>query len=198
MRDLSLHLLDILENAVRAGAGRVDITLHATAGQLMLRIADNGPGFPPSVRGDPTDPFRTTRRERRIGLGLSLLRQSAEAAGGTLQIDAPPGGGVTLTCRYDPRHIDARPPGDMTGALMTALLAWPETHIVLWGGTGTEPLLDSALLRETLDGIPLEHPRIQQALRETLDKRFRDLLGSVSSWSSKRSVPKQGARHERS
>ncbi len=176
MRDLSLHILDILENSARAGATRVEVTLRRDGGRLCLRIADNGPGFPPAVRPDPADPFRTTRTERKVGLGLALLRQSAEEAGGEFAVEEPPGGGVSVYCAYDPDHIDARPPGDLAGAVLAALLAWPTLQIVLRIGESPEPAFDSAAVRALLEDVPIESPRVLNFLRETLDSAFASLL----------------------
>lgn len=183
MKDLSLHLLDIIENSARAGATRVDVTLSLVPDEVRLRIADNGPGLPGAIEDDPTDPFRTTRRERRVGLGLSLLRQTAEEAGGTLTVDNAPGRGLAVTCRYDPRHIDAKPPGDLTGAVMSAVLAWPRLRLVLWAGPGDEPALDSELLRGALEEVPLSAPPVQKRLADYLDNVFADLLKSCPHWS---------------
>ncbi len=176
MRDLSLHILDILENSAKAGATRVDVTLRRDGGRLSLRIADNGPGLPPSVRPDPSDPFRTTRTERKVGLGLALLRQSAEEAAGVFAVEEPPGGGVSVSCAYDLDHIDAKPPGDLSGAVLAALLAWPALRIVLHVGEADEPALDSAAVRTLLGDVPVESPRVLNFLRETLDSAFATLI----------------------
>ncbi len=178
MRDLSLHILDIVENSAKAGATRVDLTLRRNGRRIELRVADNGPGLPPSVRPDPSDPFRTTRTERKVGLGLALLRQTAEEAAGEFAVEEPPSGGVTVSCAYDLEHIDAKPPGDLTGAVLVALLAWPNLRLVLFVGEAGEPVLDSALLRDLLEGVGLDSPRVQNYLREQLDNAFQDLLGS--------------------
>jgi hypothetical protein len=168
VKDLSLHLLDILENSARAGATRVDLHLTREGSWLTVVIADNGPGFPETVRGDPGDPYRTTRTERAVGLGLALFREAAEQSGGTLRIEEPPQGGVRLELRIDMGHIDARPFGDWAEALTTALLSWPGLDWVLRVGAGDEPVLDTARVKEEIGDIPVGHPRVLAHLRQMI------------------------------
>jgi hypothetical protein len=166
MKDLSLHLLDILENPVRAGATAVVVAFDWEEGLLVLTIDDNGPGFPPEVSDDPTDPFRTTRTERPVGLGLPLLRDAAEQTGGSLLLARAPSGGVRVQARFDMRHIDAKPLGDLAGALVTALLSWPGVDLVV--RVQGEEVLDTVAVRCELDGVPLHEPAVRQFLERIL------------------------------
>ena len=83
MKELSLHILDIAQNSISAGCTRLELSLTEGAGQLVLVIGDNGRGMSPEFLASVTDPFTTTRTTRKVGLGLPLLRLTAEQTGGS-------------------------------------------------------------------------------------------------------------------
>ena len=168
MKDLSLHLLDILENSAMAGARRVTVTLSRSGTWLHLDVTDNGPGLAPEVRADPTDPFCTTRRERKVGLGLGLLRRAAEQTGGSVTVAEAPGGGVSVTATFDLGHIDAKPLGDLEGALLTAIAAWPDLALCVRTGDDDLPVLDTAAVQQELPAGALAHPEVREFLRREL------------------------------
>ena len=124
LEELSLHILDIAENSIRAGAANVEISLHEdrTGDRLRTVVADDGRGIPPDLLARIFDPFVTTRTERRVGLGLALLRQAAEQTGGTVHIDSTPGSGTRVEADFALSHPDRQPVGDL-GATIAALLA---------------------------------------------------------------------------
>ena len=167
MKDLSLHLMDVLENAAKAGATRVHVWLWWDGDVFCFEVADNGPGLPLTVAADPTDPYRTTRTERPVGLGLALLRSAAEQTGGRLEVHSEPGKGVRVGAAFPMRHVDAKPLGDLAGALLTSALGWP-TDLVLDVGRPPERVLDLAEVRRELDGLPLSHPDIVRFLADTI------------------------------
>lgn len=124
MPELSLHILDIAQNALDAGAGFlcVDLWQRACADCLSITLSDDGRGMTPEQAARAASPFFTTRPGRSTGLGLSFLRQAAELTGGSLTLSSRPGAGATVTARFGLSHIDRMPLGDMTGTLL-ALLA---------------------------------------------------------------------------
>jgi hypothetical protein len=151
--------MDVLENSAKAGATRVQVSLWWEGEVFCFEVADNGPGLPEAVAADPTDPYRTTRRERPVGLGLALLRAAAEQAGGRLEVYSEPGKGVRVTAAFPMRHVDAKPLGDLAGALLTSALGWP-TDLVVDVGRPPERILDLAEVRRELDGVSLSHPDV--------------------------------------
>lgn len=132
MEDLSLHILDVAENAIRANATRIEISLHEEAEQhrLTIRIQDNGEGMTPETAGKACDPFFTTKGGKRVGLGLPLLRQSAEETGGRLHIRSEPGKGTEVTVVFNTNHPDMRPMGDVLETIAALLTANPSIRIV--------------------------------------------------------------------
>jgi signal transduction histidine kinase len=128
MHDLSLYLLDILENSVRAGATVVATTIVAdrAADQLSMVIEDDGPGLPVEPE-QALDPFFTTKQHKKTGLGLSLFRQAAEAAGGGLTVDRSDElGGVRVHAWMRLADVDRPPFGDVAASLATMIVTNPE------------------------------------------------------------------------
>lgn len=131
MREMALHIMDIAENGIKAGADLIRILVDEARSEniLKIEIADNGPGIPPEILDRITDPFVTTRTERKVGLGLSLLETSAKRCDGTFDIFSKPGDTrVTATFRYD--HIDRTPMGDMAGSIALLFMANPKVEFV--------------------------------------------------------------------
>jgi signal transduction histidine kinase len=137
MEELSLHVLDIAENSIAAGAKRVEIRIEEdpAADWLTIEITDDGAGMTEEQLQRATDPFFTTRTTRRVGLGLPLLQQAALAAGGDLQIHSAPGRGTQVTARFRYSHLDRQPMGDLRSTLMTLAAGHPEIDWVF----DTEP-----------------------------------------------------------
>jgi anti-sigma regulatory factor (Ser/Thr protein kinase) len=129
MEDLSLHILDIVENAVAAGATRVLIAVNENAGRdlLSFRITDNGRGMSREERERALDPFFTTKRKR-TGLGLPLLAQTAEVCGGSVVLESVPRKGTRVTARFRFRHIDRPPLTKMAETMMMLFFGHTEVE----------------------------------------------------------------------
>ena len=113
MRDLSLHILDITENSVRAGASRVEIRLadDTVADRLTLEIIDDGQGMDEEMRRHVLEPFTTSRTERPVGLGLPLLAQAAREAEGECRVESSPGKGTTVGVEIPLETLEERDNG---------------------------------------------------------------------------------------
>ena len=124
MRELSLHILDILQNSVEAGATRVELSVveDLAADRLTIEVRDNGRGIPPDKLPHVFDPFYTSRKTRHVGLGLPLLKAAAERCNGDATIVSEVGAGTTLTAIFQHSHLDRAPLGDMTGTLLSFVL----------------------------------------------------------------------------
>jgi sensor histidine kinase YesM len=127
MRELSLHILDLVENASAACARRVDIRVEESraADRLTLSVEDDGNGMPAEKIRRLEDPFVTSRTTRRVGLGLSLLGAAARRCGGGVSVEAGPGRGTRVTADFRLGHIDRAPLGDIAATLGTAILGNP-------------------------------------------------------------------------
>jgi anti-sigma regulatory factor (Ser/Thr protein kinase) len=131
MQDLSLHILDIVENSIAASASRIKILIaEDTAGDtLLLEISDNGQGMEAEARKRALDPFYTSRSTRRVGLGLPLLAQAARESGGGLEITSAPGRGTTVKATFRMSHPDCKPLGDIVETLQTIVSGRPELDL---------------------------------------------------------------------
>jgi signal transduction histidine kinase len=128
MHDLSLYLLEVIENSVRAGATTVATTIVAdrAADQLTITVEDDGPGLPVSI-DQALDPFFTTKPGKRTGLGLSLFRQAAEAAGGGLSVAQSDAlGGLAVKAWMDLGNVDRPPLGDVATSIVTMVATNPQ------------------------------------------------------------------------
>jgi anti-sigma regulatory factor (Ser/Thr protein kinase) len=161
MEDLALHVLDIAQNAAEAGATRVDVRVDEdpVANRLSIVIGDNGRGMDADTARGATDPFYTTRTTRRVGLGLALLRQAAEAAGGGVTVASQAGAGTTVTATFQLAHIDRAPMGDLETTVLVLLASHPDLDVE-WTHrrAGHEYTLATSDLRAALDGAPLASP----------------------------------------
>ena len=128
MEDISLHILDIAENALRAGAKNVFIRLAQSKrdDRLVLEVTDDGEGMNEEARKRSVDPFYTTKRGKRVGLGLSLLAQAAEEAGGELEVQSAPGKGTKVIATLGLNHIDRKPLGNIEETLRCLRATHPE------------------------------------------------------------------------
>lgn len=132
MEDLSLHILDVVENSLRAGARRVEVRLiQHDDGRLVLTIRDNGRGMDASERERALSPFYTSKGDKRFGLGLPLLAQAAQETGGTLSLESAPGRGTTVMAVFDADHIDMKPLGDLGRTLGVLRATHPEVEVIL-------------------------------------------------------------------
>jgi signal transduction histidine kinase len=163
MHDLSLYLLEVIENSVRAGATTVATRIVADprSDRLTISVDDDGPGLPVPP-DEAIDPFFTTKPGKKTGLGLSLFRQDAEAAGGGLRVGHSRGlGGVEVEAWMELANIDRPPLGDVAMTLVAMAAANPEVRFVVELASGDERL--------TLDGDELlrQMPALV-ALQETV------------------------------
>jgi signal transduction histidine kinase len=128
MRDISLHILDIMENAINARASRIVVRVveDQRADRLTVEIKDNGPGMTEEIAKTAHDPFFTTKPGKRFGLGLSLLRQAAREGGGDLEIESDPKRGTVIRAVWRLSHPDRKPLGDIDGTVSLLKASHPE------------------------------------------------------------------------
>ena len=161
MEDLALHILDIARNGAEAGATRIDIRVDEdpAADALRIVVTDNGRGMDAATAGRALDPFFTTRQTRVVGLGLPLLRQAAEAAGGGLRVDSAPGSGTRVEAVFGLGHLDRAPLGDVETTVLVLMASHPDLDLDWTHRRGDrEYSLATADLRAALDGGSLASP----------------------------------------
>lgn len=161
MRDLSLHILDIAENSVEAGARLIGIRIVESRrrDRLTLEIVDDGRGMDRALRERARDPFFTTKKERRIGLGLPMLVQAARAAGGTFSLSSRPGRKTKVRATFQMSHIDRQPVGDIAQSVTVLVAAHPDIDIrYVHKVDGWSYVFDTRDLRAQLGSVSLATP----------------------------------------
>ena len=132
MEDLSLHILDVLENSIRAGADKVRVILSENSrnSTLIVQILDNGCGMDKETLKNVSDPFFSTKKGKSFGFGISLLAQAAENTGGYLTVESTEGKGTEIKALFHSDHIDMKPLGDMELTMELLKMSHGEIHFV--------------------------------------------------------------------
>lgn len=178
MQDLSLHLLDIAENSVRAQAKKIIIELDEKVSNntLCLKISDNGKGMTQQMVQNVVDPFVTTRTTRRVGLGISLLNQNCINASGSLTVNSILGEGTTVQAMMQYDHIDRLPLGDIASSLI--ILIQGNSHINFIYKHIYENkifLFDTLEIKKLLGEVMIDTPEIIQWLKKYIRENIDDL-----------------------
>jgi signal transduction histidine kinase len=173
MEDLSLHILDIAENSVAAGARIISITVNEdiAADLLTLEISDDGQGMNAAGVKSAVDPFFTTKSSRRIGLGLPLLLEAARAAGGSLEVQSSAGSGTRIKATFRYGHVDRKPLGNIAETV-TVLLATRDDVDIRYEHVrnGKTVLLDTRDIREKIGGGSLNTVHALAVMRSYLNQ----------------------------
>ena len=179
MRDLSMHVLDIVQNSIKASATLVTVAFTVDENRVLtFSVRDDGCGMTPEFLARVTDPFTTTRTTRRVGLGIPMLKQSAEMAGGTFGIESEVGKGTCIHASFDLTNIDCIPMGDICDSLITLIVLNPETPDFVFQASapGREALFDTRQVREALGGVSLAEPEVAAWMKESIDEGFKPIL----------------------
>lgn len=162
MEDLSLHILDLAENSIMAGAGRIDIAVNENEARdlLTIRVTDNGHGMTADEKKRVLDPFYTTKHKK-TGLGLALLAQTAALTGGKIAVESSPAKGTRVLASFPYHHLDRPPLTKMAATMTTLVFGHPEID------------------------FRYRHRRNGQAFNFA-SRRFFDWTGSGPAWSSER------------
>ncbi len=140
MKDLSLHILDIVENSIRAQARRVEISVveNEEKDLLALEIKDDGKGMAQETLNQAPQPFFTTKEDKRIGMGLALLAQATREAAGEFEISSTPGVGTRIKATFRYSHPDRKPLGDIPVTLETLIAGNPGVDFMYEHNKGKE------------------------------------------------------------
>jgi len=173
MKNIADHLFDILENSAKAGASEVKVKFSFSKKIFFCQIIDSGPGI---ISSNVVDPFVTTRKTRRVGLGLPLLKKAAEDTQGYLKINRlNEKGGTILEFLINMFHIDAKPFGDLARVFIDALIAWPQMNLKLIAQNNStdDVLIDSDKIKEELGAEALHSSQVQRFIYETIKKELK-------------------------
>jgi anti-sigma regulatory factor (Ser/Thr protein kinase) len=179
VEDLSLHILDISENSIEAGATEIEIIVREDTrrNRLVLEIKDNGKGLDKETRQKALDPFYTTKTTRRVGLGLPLLAQAAKEADGELTIESQQGKGTIITAEFVNDHIDRKPLGNIAETLVSLITAkGPGIEIIYRHQKNDDSFsLDTREIKKELQEVPINNPGVLLYLRNTIKNSLKEL-----------------------
>lgn len=168
-----MHILDIAENSIDAHAKRIEIRLEEDRQKdlLMLEIIDDGKGMDEEMVRRAQDPFMTTRKTRRVGLGLPLLAEAAKAANGGLSIESEVDRGTRVRATFQLSHIDTKPLGDIAQTIITLIMGHPEIDIHYQHQVDRSLYsLDTKKIKSLFYGIPITSPEVINFISTNLKK----------------------------
>ncbi len=179
MKDLSMHIMDIAQNSLKAGATVVGIEMYEdiSTDLLTLVIEDNGIGMDKESLEKVTDPYFTSRTTRKVGLGIPFLKQNAELTGGSFTITSEKNVGTVVKATFKHSHIDRIPMGNVPQTIVLLVSANPEVRFIYkYQTVKGEYIFDTDEVNEMLDGVPIHDPEIVIALKEMIVENEKDLI----------------------
>lgn len=179
MRDISLHILDIVQNSIRAEASLIStsLSIDVNSDLLTVCIEDNGCGMSKDMLANVKSPFTTSRTTRSVGLGIPLFTVSCANTGGNLKIESSPGVGTKLTAIYKYSHIDRPPLGDIAETIYTLTLLNPQIDFVFSAKKHDTFLYDTREIKATLDGLSITEPQVLEFIRGFLQEGIAEVFG---------------------
>lgn len=184
MKELSLNVLDIAMNSVKAGSKNIKIAVRESEDELVFSVSDDGCGMTQDFLSRITDPFCTTRTTRRVGMGIPFLKLMAEQTGGYIKIESraeseyPDSHGTVTEAHFNKNHIDCLPLGDIVSTVFTLIQGSPDidfefSHVFENRG---EVLLSTKSLREVLGDVRLDCPEVVLWIKEYLEEQYNEVF----------------------
>jgi len=178
MKDLSMHILDIIQNSVRAKASKVELEIieEVEKNLYTIIINDNGCGMDKDTLEKVIDPFFTTRTTRKVGLGLPLLKQNAERTGGYMNIVSEEDKGTKLTAVFIHDNLDRPSLGDIAGTVVLLVGANPDISFIYRHRTDNgEYVFDTNEVNEVLEGVSISEPEVLRYLKEMINENLKEI-----------------------
>jgi hypothetical protein len=175
MEEICAHILDITANAVTAGAGHVAVTIEADKKNNLLSVTfkDDGKGMDEEMVKRVVDPFFSTKKGKKVGLGIPLLKGTAETCGGTFSLMSKPGEGVDISVSFQLDHPDLPPLGNLKDTILVLIVGNPEVDFSFsYTVDGKSFSLYTREIRGMIGDVPINHPEIVKFLTEYLDEKL--------------------------
>ncbi|WP_418791652.1 ATP-binding protein [Phosphitispora sp. TUW77] len=179
MKDLAMHIIDMLQNSIEAEATKVNLVINedAVKDTFDIEISDNGRGMDENLKAKIMDPFFTTRTTRRVGLGLPLLKSAAERCDGKINIESALGKGTTVKASFRNSHIDRAPLGNIIDSIINLIASNPELDLIfIHKMNDREIIFDTRKLREQLEDVPLNNPAVVNWIKQYLIENYKKSL----------------------
>jgi hypothetical protein len=181
MKDISLHILDIVQNSISANATMIEISIEENQAEntYCVSIKDNGMGMTQEMAKKVLDPYVTSRTTRKVGLGLPLLKLNAERTGGHLSIISDLGKGTEVEALFIYNNIDRIPLGDMAGTIVLLASANPLIEFVYTHTVNDEQyIFDTREIKEALDDVSISDNHIFKYLKEMINENLQEIKAS--------------------
>ncbi len=179
MLTLAAHILDIVENSVRAGAKLIEIgiTEDSQNDLLTIDIRDDGHGMSQEVLQKVLDPFYTTKTVRRVGLGLPLLKDAAERAGGSLELESKVNSGTHIKATFGLTHLDRQPLGSISSIIIILIIANSQVDFFYKHRHNDRRFeMDTREIRKEIEDVPINHPEVIKYIRGAIEEGMRDIM----------------------
>ncbi len=178
MKELALHILDIAQNSITAGANYIEINVveDESANKLFISVMDNGCGMSEEMVKQVTDPYVTARTTRKVGMGIPLIKHTAEQAGGQLHISSKVGRGTKLEAVFEHNHIDRPELGDIAGVFTILAGGNPNIRFQYNHQKNEKKFsIDTDEINQTLEGIPINEPEVLKFIKEMIRENLKEL-----------------------
>ena len=178
MKELALHVYDLMENSTAANSTLVELTIKDSLKDNIyaFTIKDNGKGMTPEFLAKVTDPWTTSRTTRKVGLGLPLIKMNTENCGGGMKIESEVGKGTVLNFWFQHDNIDRPPMGDLAGTLVMLFAAHEDIHFIYKHITDEgEFVFDTDEIKEALDGMSMNDINIMKYLKEMIQENLEEI-----------------------
>ncbi len=182
MKELSLHILDIVQNSIKANASLIEVIITESTKEntFEITIKDNGCGMDEETVKNVTNPFFTTRTTRKVGLGIPLLHESTNRCNGSFRIDSQVGVGTTLYCSFERNNIDRAPLGDISGTVMTIINSLMNCEFKYMHIVDDESFeLSTINIKDVLGTNNLNSPEILLWIKEYVDETTNELYNKT-------------------
>ena len=183
MQEISLNILDIAENSIRANATLIEIIIEETPSKdvFSFTVKDNGCGMDAEMVKRVSDPFVTTRTTRKVGLGISLLKSLAQQAGGDIKLESEVGVGTVIRADFSYSHIDRQPLGDISAVMVSLISMNPTLDFVYTHSFEKEKFqLDTRELRKILgDEVSFSEISVATWIGEYINENLTEIYGGA-------------------
>ena len=173
IEELDMHILDLVQNAITAGASRIEVEIRCEDDRLILRVSDDGKGMPPEVLAAVKRGFFSTKSPQAVGLGIPFLKETAEHCDGNFSIASTRGQGTTVTATFRRDHIDLPPFGNLPATLLDLVVMCRDQRLlIIYSCDGKILNLDTAEITKLLGDLPVDHPAVIRFLQEYINERI--------------------------
>jgi hypothetical protein len=175
MKDFSEHILDLVQNSIRAKATLIEVSVTESkiSNLYWIGISDNGTGMNEETLKQVADPFYTSRTTRKVGLGIPLFKQNAELTGGSFKISSVQGKGTQISAGFVNNHLDRLPVGDLVGTYMLLISANPDLNFLITHTTDSGIyIFDTREVKSLLGDAPINDPSVRTFLKEMIQENI--------------------------